>query len=116
MGTSDCILRIKNSQIDINTKHEGRISLKTGAIICISGKPHGKWTAEDEIRFRNLFNEFDYIQITIPQISAFLLHGMWLKLLAKGITELEIINAKFGKGGKLEILSKSCKLPIIGLN
>ena|GEM_PF-5061991 len=90
--------------------------MKTGAIICISGKPKGKWTMADEVRFRNRFKDFDDIQIVIPQISTYLLHSMWLKMLSKGITDLEIINARFEASGKFEVLKKSCRLPMIGLN
>ena len=92
------------------------IHLKEGAIICIDGKTPDKWTEGDEADFRKQLTNFETVQFVTPQAAPFLLQRLWLKMISKGITDLVVAMAKFGKTGKLELSGKRVRLPIVGMS
>ena len=68
-----------------------------GAIICIEGKPPDDWAEGAEISLRKQLSRFDAVRFITPQIDSFLLHGIWLKMLSKGITDLVVTMATFSE-------------------
>jgi hypothetical protein len=92
------------------------IDLKKGAIICIDGKPPDDWAEGAEIFLRKQLSRFDAVRFITPQINSFLLHGIWLKMLSRGITDLFVTMATFSDTGNLKLGGKGFRLPIIGMN
>jgi hypothetical protein len=92
------------------------IALKKGAIICIDGKPPEKWTANNEVAFRNQVIKFDSVRFITPQVGSCLLHGIWFNMLSRGITDLVVAMATFGDSGQLELSGKGYRLPMIGMS
>lgn len=90
--------------------------MKKGAVICIEGKAPDTWGIEDEVRFRNQLSKFDDVQIIIPPLIPFILQNIWFRMISKGITDLIITRAVFGKSGKLDLTEKHCRLPMIGMS
>ena len=92
------------------------MAVRKGAIVCITGIAPGQWSKDDEIAFRDQLSSYEEVRIVTPQIAPILLHGIWLKMLSKGITELVIAMATFGQSGRLKLNGKRYKLPMIGMS
>ena len=91
--------------------------MKTGAIINVAGKAPDNWNKEDEQAFRKKISIFDSVRIITPGICGpFMMNRIWFDLIANGVTDIVIIEAKFHDNKTLKFKSQGVKLTMIGLN
>jgi hypothetical protein len=91
--------------------------LKTGAIISVAGKAPNNWSKEDEKAFRKKLSIFNSVRIITPQISSpFMMNRICIDFIAKGVTDIVIIEAKFHENKTLIFKSRIVKLSMVGLN
>jgi hypothetical protein len=89
--------------------------MSAGAIICFDHDKLTGWDADKETRFCEYIRNFDTVRVISQQVNSFLLHRMWLDLIAKGMTEVVIGKAEFDASGRL-LFQLYCRLTVTTLN
>jgi hypothetical protein len=97
-------------------QQKGVIIVKSGAIICISGKVPEGWTVEDSLKFKETTANFCNVRIVTPGISAFMMNRLWLKLVLDGVTDIDIATAEFTHNRRLQLKPDSVKFYLVGMN
>jgi hypothetical protein len=90
--------------------------LKSGAIICIYGKPPAGWSAKDSLRFKEKTADFAIVRIVTPGTSALMMNHIWLNLISAGVTDIMVAVAKFDQKRKLRIQPDSLRFRVVGMN